>query len=96
MPDDFDTRYPESAKLRDCGDEFSTIIEFIEWAESQGFVFAQQSDTPLGTLRLTLSTRSPQVWAETFFNIDRKALELEQREMLKRVAELTSSLRNDP
>lgn len=96
MPDDFDTRYPESAKLRDRGDEFSTIIEFIEWAEIQGFVFAQQSDTPLGTLRLTLSTRSPQAWAEKFFRINRRALELEQREMLKRVAELTASKRSDP
>lgn len=83
--------FPESSKLAEHEQAYSVVIEFLEWAESQGFVFAQQSDSPSGTLRLSLSPRSSQMWAEAFLGIDPRALARERREMLRVIAERQAS-----
>ena len=77
--------YPEHEKLAKVSDKSQVIGEFCDWLSEQGIMFSRYDDDYLGgNFPLTVSMDIQRRLAE-FFDIDRKKLEAEKRQMLDEI-----------
>lgn len=75
---DADTKYPECEKLAAVHDKRMAIIDFLEWAETEGMMLAEYyNDT-----QLFLARGQHDDFAMRYFGIDMKKLDKERRAII--------------